>query len=442
VNSQYQSWSRYPAVKQEAIGLFWRHQTSGIFETDKSVLAHGLGRSYGDVCLNDGGRIVAMRGLNRLINFDAEKGILSCEAGVSLAEILEFAVPQGYFLPVTPGTKLVTVGGAIANDVHGKNHHRSGTFGRYITRFELLRSDGNHIICSADENSDLYRATIGGLGLTGIILWADIELKPIESSTIKQRAVKFKNLDDFFIISAECEKDFEYTVAWIDCLARGISLGRGIFMAGNHKEGDKSDLEFSQTGKNSPGIPLNFPGFALNKLSIKAFNELYYHRMMSSEKESNVNFDKFFYPLDSIDGWNKIYGKQGPLQYQCVVPFEDKKAIRDILDKIAVSGLGSFLAVLKVMGDVSSPGLMSFPQSGVTLALDFPLKGDNTFQLFNELDKIVRECGGRLYPAKDAAMSGDDFRHYYPQWEELTKFIDPKFSSSFWKRVTPQGEKR
>ncbi len=432
----YLSWGKYPTVTQQAAPVFWAGSSVPALE-GSTVLPHGLGRSYGDVCLNDGGHVIPTRALNRLISFDDTLGVLRCEAGVSLAEILRLCVPRGWFLSVTPGTRYVTVGGAIANDVHGKNHHVAGTFGRHVRRFELLRSNGERIVCSSGENPEQYAATIGGLGLTGLITWAEIQLIPIKSRCIDTKSTKFGSLSDFFKLSAESAEEFDYTVSWIDCLAKGKSLGRGLFMAGNHCEDASRGLAAQKSdAEGGLPVPFEFPSFFLNSLTVKAFNLLYYHKQMSKVVDATIDYNPFFYPLDAVDSWNRIYGKRGFLQYQCVVPHDNAEAIRDILGKIAASGQGSFLAVLKVTGDVPSPGMLSFPRPGVTLALDFPIKGDSTFALFRSLDEIVRQAGGRLYPAKDACMSAEDYQTFYPNWREFSQYIDPAFSSSFWRRVT------
>jgi FAD/FMN-containing dehydrogenase len=434
-----QSWGRYPVVEQKIhSGLQWRSESLDLRKLEGTILPYGLGRSYGDVCLNGDNWIIPTRALDRFISLDTQKGLLRCEAGVSLDEILQVIVPRGWFLAVTPGTKFVTVGGAIANDAHGKNHHRAGTFGCHVTQFELLRSDGRRLLCSRDSQRDLFSATVGGMGLTGLITWAEIRLTPIKSRRIDQRAMKFSSLDDFFTLSDEGEKQYSYTVAWIDCQSSGRKLGRGIFYAGNHCETGP----LTSTRKPSKlAVPFDFPGFVLNGLSVRAFNWLYYHKQTRVVVENTIDYEPFFYPLDAVGDWNRIYGKRGFFQYQCVVPHKDSAPIRDILSVIAKSGQGSFLAVLKVMGDKLSPGMMSFPRAGVTLALDFPNKGRRTQALFAQLDTIVREAGGRLYSAKDACMTADDFQRYYPDWTEFAKHIDPKFSSSFWRRVTGQSNR-
>lgn len=444
---EYESWGRYPKVDQAVAPINWR--SSGLPGPIKgdSVLPYGLGRSYGDVCLNDKNTIIPTRRLDRLVSFDEQNGVLTCEAGVSLAEILEFAVPRGWFLSVTPGTKFVTVGGAIANDVHGKNHHVAGTFGRHVQRFELLRSDGNRLECSPERNPAYFRATVGGIGLTGLITTATIKLIPIHNRLIQTKSIKFASLDEFFEVTEQYERDYNYAVAWIDCLARGKSLGRGIYGFGNHapKGADARTKDNSSNSGGGPSVPFDFPGFALNSLTVKAFNFAYYNRQQQRVVDALTDYEPFFYPLDAVGDWNRIYGRAGFLQYQCVVPYDDASAIRAILEAIARSGLASFLGVLKRFGDKPSPGLLSFPHPGLTLALDFPIKGNRTFDLFEQLDSIVRDAGGRLYSAKDACMSAEDFQRYYPQWRDFAQYIDPAFSSDFWRRVTAgskQGESK
>ncbi|MFH1700085.1 MAG: FAD-binding oxidoreductase [Candidatus Zixiibacteriota bacterium] len=435
MNNLYRSWGGYPITEQEAWPILQRQDNILFEKISPTGLPYGMGRSYGDVCLNHGGNLILTRTLNHFISFDAGKGLLRCESGVNLDEILELIVPRGWFLPVTPGTKYVTIGGAIANDVHGKNHHIAGSFGCFVTQFELLRSDGNRLLCSISENEDFFKATIGGMGLTGLITWAEIKLIPIINNRIAQKTVKFKKLDDFFELSDCLAPNYNYTVAWIDCLASGKSLGRGLFMAGNHAPvKDGINLTYPQNQK-SFSVPFDFPDFALNNFTIKMFNNLFYHKQRHRGKDSLSSFDAFFYPLDGINDWNRVYGKLGLVQYQCLVPKDDTDVIRNILKTISDSGEGSFLAVLKVMGDIPSIGMMSFPRPGITLALDFPVK-ESVFRLFKQLDDIVRKAAGRLYPAKDACMTGTDFRLYYPAWEKFAKFIDPRFSSSFWRRVS------
>ncbi len=436
---RYESWGRYPKVQQSIKPIYGRQDDLNFAEIGTSLLPYGLGRSYGDSCLNDNGTLLVTTGLDRFISFDRERGILRVEAGISLAEILKLVVPQGWFLAVTPGTKFVTIGGAIANDVHGKNHHRAGTFGSHLLQFELLRSSGERLLCSPIENSELFRATIGGLGLAGLILWAEIQLKKIENPFIDAEMIRFANLDEFFEISAESDQNYEHTVAWVDCLSKGESIGRGIFIQGNHAA--DSDRMPPLPKKRSLLMPIDAPNFMLNSFTIKAFNLLYYNKQLKKVVKNLTHYDPFFYPLDAIEAWNRIYGKRGFLQYQFVVPYQDnRKAIKTIFEKITDSGQGSFLAVLKTFGNIPSAGMMSFPKKGVILALDFPNRGKQLFDLLDQIDEIIRENGGAVYPAKDARMSARNFQAFFPQWIDFTKYIDPKFSSTFWRRVSRNYE--
>lgn len=399
------------------------------------MLPYGNGRSYGDSCLNDNGLLLAMRGLDRFIDFDPASGVLRCEAGVLLAEILALAVPQGWFLPVTPGTRFVTIGGAIANDVHGKNHHRAGTFGRHVRRFELLRSDGVRRLCTPDDNADWFGATIGGLGLTGVIVWAELALKRIASPMIDLETIRFDRLQEFFELSRASDRDYEYTVAWIDCLARGRSLGRGLFMRANHAPA----LRYNGTAKPARRrhMPVTPPVSLVNRATLRPFNSLYFHRQRGRHRRTVAHYEGFFYPLDAILAWNRMYGASGFMQYQCVVPpAAGEDATREILARIAASGTGSFLSVLKLFGDIASPGWLSFPRPGVTLALDFPNRGAPTLRLLDALDEVVATAGGAVYPAKDARMSAHSFQCYFPDWQRLLPYVDPRFSSSLWRRVT------
>ena len=401
----------------------------------QSVLPYGNGRSYGDSCLNVGGALLQARSLDRFISFDRQTGILACEAGTLLSDVLDLALPAGWFPPVTPGTRFVTIGGAIANDVHGKNHHRTGTFAQCVRRLELVRSDGQRLSCSKDENPQWFAATAGGLGLTGLITWAEIQLQRVPGPFMDVETIRFENLDEFLALCAESDRDFEYTVSWIDCLSRGKQLGRGLFQRANHTPAPAG----AKTARAARSLSVPFaPPFSLvNNLTLHVFNTLYYHRQLHKRSRGIQHYESFFYPLDGILCWNRLYGPQGLYQYQCVVPWQGgRDAIAALLDTIARSRQGSFLAVLKVFGSARSPGMLSFPQAGITLALDFPNRGERMEKLFRELDAIVQNARGRLYPAKDARMPGEIFRSGYPGWVEFTRFIDPHSSSSFWRRVT------
>jgi FAD/FMN-containing dehydrogenase len=432
--TSYTSWGRFPQIDQQGTSLGWRSDAlPEAIEGTESLLPYGNGRSYGDVCLNRGGTVLGTRGMNHFISFDPEAGILRCEAGVLLADILQMAVPAGWFLPVSPGTRYVTIGGALANDVHGKNHHRAGTFGCHVRAFELLRSDGNRYLCTPEENTELFNATIGGMGLTGLVVWVELQLRSVAGPMLKEDSLKFANVDEFFRLSEASDQDFEYTVAWVDCASKGDALGRGLFARANHIDSGSEEIK-RDTGPRI-SVPLVPPVSLINGLSLKLFNSWWYRRQRQRRQTRNVHYQPFFYPLDSIGNWNRIYGPKGMLQYQCVLPGEDgRDVLRQMLSAIADSGNGSFLAVLKIFGERTSPGLLSFPRPGVTLALDFPTSPD-VFRLLDRLDHMTREVGGAVYPAKDARMSAESFQAYFPAWEKFSEYIDPEFSSSFWRRV-------
>lgn len=431
------SWGNYPPIPQTPHPCYWRDTVANTLNTVSSAygstLPYGNGRSYGDSCLAASSHVLDMRPLNRFISADWTAGTLIAEAGVTLDAILALIIPHGWFLSVTPGTKYITLGGAIANDVHGKNHHIRGTFGCHVKRFGLIRSNSAPLTCSANENLELFAATIGGLGLTGIIEWAEIQLQAIQSSQIDEIVQRFNSLTEFFALSAELDAKNEYSVSWIDCAAKGETAGRGVYMAGNFATNGKLKVE-TTTNLN---VPITPPLSLINGLSLRAFNELYWRKHPKQRRQNRIGYEPFFYPLDSILNWNRIYGPQGFHQYQCLIPeAQAEPTIRALLDAIARSGAGSFLAVIKRCGNMPSPGLLSFPQPGTTLALDFPQHKRLTTLLFPKLDAIVREAGGRLYPAKDAHMSGEDFRHSYSFWEQLEKLRDPALNSHFWHRVT------
>jgi len=430
----FESWGRYPTYGANIIPLNWQGDYPAIAAGfHNGVLPVGMGRSYGDVCLLKDGNLLVTTGMNRLIAFDPETGLLTAEAGITLAQILDFAVPRGFFLPVSPGTKYVTLGGAIANDIHGKNHHTAGTFGRHITQLELVRSDGTRKLCSPNENSDWYAATIGGLGLTGLISWATLRLKPIVSRKIDYEGIQFHGIDEFLALT-EQSKDIEYTVSWVDATSTGKNFARGIFMQGDHST-KRDTLHLSRKPK--VVFPFNAPGFALNRLSVGLFNTAFFHKQIHERIVAEQDYEPFFYPLDKVLHWNRMYGKRGLLQFQSVIPWDNaREGTTALLKEVSKSGLASFLAVLKAFGDAPSPGLMSFPKPGITLALDFPIKPDRSFPLFARLADMTREFGGRLYPAKDAAMTAPQFQAFYPQWQQLARYRDPLLTSSFWERVT------
>jgi FAD/FMN-containing dehydrogenase len=435
MHERYHSWGCYPQSEQAATRLRWRSQPLPISEKSRETyLPFGNGRSYGDSCLNEGGWLLDARGLDRFIDFDPEKGILKCECGVLLSEILSFSIPRGWFLPVVPGTKYVTIGGAIANDIHGKNHHRGGTFGLHVRRLELLRSDGRRLLCSQSENAGWFQATIGGMGLTGLILWAEIELKRIHNPTMEAETIRFAGIDDFFGLSAESDPRYEYTVAWIDCQVHGMRLGRGLFTRGNHAA---PDVALKGPPRYRITVPPGLPFSLVTRLTVLVHNGIHYHKQTRTRSAGFEHYEHFFFPLDAIGRWNRLYGRRGFLQYQCVLPAaEGRVALREIFKRVACRGMHPSLGVLKTFGACESPGLLSFPIPGVTLALDFSHHGRSTLRLLGELDEIVQSAGGRVNPYKDARMSASSFKKYYPRWNELERFRDPKFSSSFWRRAT------
>ena len=429
----YISWGRYPQVAHQHVHKpAWNDQVPAILSSaaPESLLPYGLGRSYGDSCLNADRALIDCRRLNRILGFDETTGVLRCESGVSFADIIAVFLPKGWFLPVTPGTQFVTVGGAIANDVHGKNHHCAGTFGAHVRQLGLHRSNDGLVVCSPKENPQMFRATIGGLGLTGVIAWADIQLRRVAGPWIDADLVPFDSLSAFLDLTRGSDGKFEYTVAWLDCFAG--KNPRGIFFRGNHS----AETERRPRPKRGPKLPFALPAWLLNRYTVKAFNTAYYQAHTNKKGSSLVAHDSFFYPLDSVRQWNLLYGKQGFLQYQCVIPETNFEAIGELLDRIARSGMGSFLGVLKQFGSAPPAGMLSFPRPGLTLALDFAMRGERTLQLMRSLDEVVLESGGALYPAKDARMSPALFEASFPRWRSFVPCIDPKMSSSFWRRVT------
>lgn len=428
------SWGRVTQEPQQVAYPSFHDQLPALLEDRRfsSKLPVGLLRSYGDSCLNGAGALIEMRGLNRFIAFDPVTGALRAEAGVSISEILRLVVPRGWFLPTTPGTRFVTLGGALANDVHGKNHHRAGSLGSHIRAFALLRSDRGQLIVTPDNEPSLFASTIGGLGLTGLIEWVELQLVKIGSSYLDVETIPYEKLDDFWLLAEESVDAYEHTVAWIDCATRGENSGRGVFSRANWLTDGAYDVHCDRSWKR---VPCEAPGSALNRVTVSAFNDVYFRAGKRKAGTARQHYAPFFYPLDAIFDWNRLYGRRGMLQYQCVVPREaQREAIRALLDVIAASGQASFLAVLKTFGERPSPGLLSFPRPGATLALDFRFRGEETLKLFAQLDSIVAEAGGALYPAKDGRMSPDMFRRSFPKWGQFMK--DPALASDFWRRVS------
>ena len=431
------SWGRFPVRPQTPLTVHWRaelpSQLATTAERHGTTLPFGNGRSYGDSCLAASDHVISLRPLDRFIAADWATGVLRAEAGITFGQILAACIPHGWFLPVTPGTQYLTLGGAIANDVHGKNHHQRGTLGRHVQRFGLIRSDTGRVECSPEENPELFGATIGGLGLTGVIEWAELQLMPIRSSQLRTASQRFGNLAEFFQLSTALDPQHEFAVAWIDCAAQGKSMGRGVYSVGDFLE--EGPLEVAEPG--GLVVPITPPLKLVNRMSLRAFNTLYWRRAPTSACTQDVGYQPFLYPLDGLAQWNRLYGPAGFQQYQCVLPNSNAaESLPELVKAIAQSGHGSFLAVLKRCGDLASPGWLSFPMPGISLALDFLQSSALETELFPRLDAIVHAAGGRLYPAKDAHVSGQDFRASYPAWEKPEALRDQALLSRFWQRVT------
>ena len=437
---KYLSWGRYPNYPQNPHKVYWlkeiHNELENIRNNDVStVLPFGNGRSYGDSCLAASDHILDLSDMNQMIDFDRESGIVTAYAGLTLEQLINLVLPFGWYVPVSPGTRYVTLGGAVANDVHGKNHHRMGTFGCHVKELKLYRSDRGHLSCNQDHNEELFNSTIGGLGLTGVITTVTLQLIRVHSSNINQRTIKFKNIDEFFQLSELYDEKYEYSVAWIDCLSNGSNKGRGHYIFGNHAE----DNIYNKLTSPSLDMKYNLKYSLVNKLSLKIFNSIYYNRQIKKDVTKSVNLESFFYPLDKILNWNKMYGNKGFQQYQCVIPNENACiAIKEILKIISSYKSGSFLAVLKNFGKIKSPGLLSFPIHGVSLALDFPMSDKKIINLFKRLDQVVYEYKGKLYPAKDAHMDSIFFKSSFQEWERVEKMRDPMLLSRFWSRVTQE----
>lgn len=424
------SWGRLSAARHTVVELADVAEIASRVRGEGPAIARGQGRSYGDSCLNPGGKLWSTAKLDRLHAFDPVTGRLVSESGVLLRDIQRLMVPRGWGLPVLPGTQLVSVGGAIANDVHGKNHHRAGTFGDHVRRLRLVRTDGEIVDCGPDHRADWFAATVGGIGLTGIVATAELQLCPMAGPWLDTEIVPYQSLDAFLALADESEASWEHTVGWLDSTRRGEV--RGLFLRARPAE--------DQSGVPPPvrsfSVPVTPPISLFNRLSIPAFNALYYAVHQRRAGRRRRAFDSFLFPLDGIGDWNRLYGPRGFYQYQFVVPRPvARAALQEVLDIVAVSGQGSFLSVAKTFGDRVGRGLLSFPMPGVTLSLDFANRGASTEALFERLDTVVRHAGGRLYLAKDARMSSAMFEAGYPNGAELRRFRDPGVSSAMSRRL-------
>ena len=414
------NWGNYPVMETEEKTFIFEEQLSAALVNSNHIIARGNGRCYGDASLAK--HTISTLKFDKILSFDTETGVFECQSGLTLDKILEVIVPKGWFLPVTPGTKFITVGGAIASDVHGKNHHVDGCFSQHVIDMDVVLSNGESVTCSAAVNPDLFWATCGGMGLTGIITRARFDLKKIESCYIKQKQIKANNLEEVIELF-EKYRNYAYSVAWIDCLQKGEHFGRSILMLGEHAKLDDLDDNKKKDPLKLPSktkitFPFSLPSFVLNQFTVKAFNFIFYGKNLKREINNIVSYEPFFYPLDAILHWNRGYGKPGFVQYQFVLPLESKQGLIEILNKISDKGLGSFLAVLKIFG--KQDDLISFPREGYTLALDFPVR-KGLFEFLDELDKVVLNYGGRIYLSKDARMKSEIFWNGY---SNAHKFLD------------------
>ncbi|PUE29138.1 FAD-binding oxidoreductase [Limnohabitans sp. JirII-29] len=438
------AWGRLSNDLHEVQVLSDRTQVAAVLTAHQPGLAYGNGRSYGDVCLNPHGRLWHTSGLNKLIAFDETTGLLVCESGVLLRDIQRLFVPRGWMLPVTPGTQLITVGGAVANDVHGKNHHVVGSFGDHVLGVCLARTNGELLQLNWVNAPALMSATIGGMGLTGVIVTVELQLRRVGSPWLRTETLPYQGLSEFFELADASENDWEHTVSWIDCLSG--QTARGIFMRANHMTSQEAatmpslNQALATHPRKAQGSAMSMPFVPpisfVNGLSLKPFNMAYYQLQKLKHGFGVAHYEPFLYPLDNLQDWNRMYGPHGFYQYQSLVPREvGQFAVQAMLDAIAASGEGSFLAVLKTFGTRQAKGMLSFPQPGVTLALDFPNRGERTLKLFERLDAIVREARGRLYMAKDARMPRDLFEAGYPCLPEFTAHRDAGISSAMSRRL-------
>jgi decaprenylphospho-beta-D-ribofuranose 2-oxidase len=437
-------WGRYPVAESDVYRPEKLAELAAIVRSNATPLvARGAGRAYGDAAINGGGRVVDIERLNRMLAFDPATGTLRAEAGVTISEIIDVFLPQGFFPPVTPGTRFVTLGGSIAADVHGKNHHRDSSLAAHVSSFDLMLASGDVVRCSREENPELFWATVGGMGLTGVIIEAELRLRRIESAYLQGELIRAENIDAAVEAFERTDQQYRYSMAWIDCASAGARLGRCVFTVGNFARTDALPPALRQDPLNTPPrskprVPIDFPAFALSTPTIRAFNELYYRTHRGSREQKFFDYRSFFYPLDSIHDWNRIYGKRGFVQYQCVWPVEESRAgLIETLEAIRAHRRYPFLTVLKKFG--AQEGLMSFPMPGYTLALDFPV-ADGLFEFLDELDAMVLKRGGRVYLAKDARIRPDLFRAMYPnlaRWQQAKASADPgcRFSSSLARRI-------
>jgi len=444
-STRLSGWGSYPV---EECDLYQPKNLEEIQEIIESapqddLICRGNGRSYGDAALNENRGVLLPEGRNCVLRLDEETGAIECQTSTSIAEILDYALPRGFFLPITPGTKHITLGGAIAADIHGKNHHRDGTISTQVLDFRLITGTGAILSCSRTQNADLFWATLGGMGLTGVLLDARLQLRRIETSYVNAHAERCQNLDEILERMEAGDQLYDYAVAWIDCLARGAALGRSVLLRANPASLDDLPARLRTNPNVNPRLPtlempFQLPNFALTPFSMRLFNAGFFWLPRARRAVRHCN--SYFYPLDRIGHWNRIYGRRGVLQYQCVLPrIAARNGLVEILGRITESRRGSFLAVLKSTGPATASPL-SFPIEGVSLALDFPNTGSDLVRMLNDLDRVVVRYGGRVYLAKDSCLGKEDFRAMYPRLAEfqgIKKKYDPntRFSSSLARRL-------
>ncbi|HEY6417459.1 MAG TPA: FAD-binding oxidoreductase [Candidatus Binataceae bacterium] len=439
-------WGHYPNIESEVSRPEKIAELQAVVagtSSTSTLIARGAGRAYGDAALNADSRVVDVQRLDRMLSFDPDRAVLRCEAGVTISEIIDVFLPRGFFPFVAPGTRYVTIGGSIAADVHGKSHHRDSSLASHLLGFDLLLASGEVRRCSREENAELFWATVGGMGLTGVILELDLRLRRVESAWLDGSLVRAANIDEAIEAFERTDREYGNSVAWIDCASRRGALGRSVLNVGNFAARDALPRHLAQepfrvAPSISPLVPFNLPDFTLSALTVRAFNAVIYATHRATDGRAFFDYQSFFFPLDSIRNWYRIYGKRGFVQYQCVWPTAESRAgLVEILEATTRSRRGSFLAVLKKFG--AQEGMLSFPMPGYTLALDFPVS-DGLFEFLDGLDEMVLRRGGRVYLAKDARLKPAAFRAMYPnfgRWQAAKAAADPNnlFSSSLSRRL-------
>jgi len=416
------NWGNYPVLESDEKFFSFEDQVKDIVRSSEHFIPRGNGRCYGDASLAD--ETINTLKYDKILSFDTATGIFESQSGLTLDKLLEVTVPKGWFLPVTPGTKFITIGGAVGSDVHGKNHHVDGSFSNHILSMDILLANGQIETCGPEHQKDLFEATCGGMGLTGLIMTVKFRLKKIETSYIKQKQIQANNLEEIIALFDQF-KHYTYSVAWIDCLKKGNNFGRSILIVGEHakveelNENQKKDPLKLPKKKQIP-FPFNFPSWALNNFTVRIFNFLVFNKNLKKEVNNVVSYEPFFYPLDAFAYWNRGYGKKGFVQYQFVLPLDAKQGLIEILKRINAKGVGSFLTVLKIFGKQES--LISFPKEGYTLALDFPVR-KGLFEFLDELDKVVLQYGGRIYMSKDARMQPGVLAAGYDRLDEFKRIV-------------------